>query len=1156
MPRLASRLFLLATSLLLLAQTHAQSIPGAFLPLDTRWIDQNNSPGTLYLGGPDLFVDRNGDGFVGPSQDPIEHITLPAAAQGALNYFLSPTREFLYVSTNVPQAGCTDQTLLFYHLIPASQPPTLVHQICLSCGVLNGGIPEFFDTGITQSAGSAAGVSSQRWALVRTGANLGGDPCGNPRLIFLDLNRPGASGRATIDLLHPGIGTTTVARSGNYVLMQHDLDSVPTNSDWALIDLCPATFGQLLTGPGFPFNDLSGPPVVASITSVSAGTLDLLATDGDGHTFAETLPDCLAASAPLGSCCVADGCVQATQVECAALMGAWQQGGSCTPSPCAGVIGACCLPGYVCTQLPQSLCSGTWTSGQPCGLATCPRPLVSLAVVAPASVPERSVFTISVTVRNDGNVAASNVVVTVPIPTGGNFVSATQGGVQSSGQVRWTLGPMFPGVVHTLTANVRGGCGQAFASIGESRVSFNQSPFIITHPALTIAQIPEPIGPIEATVVSTPSRVPLHAGDTILHTITLRNTIAQARPIVRCSISAGSNATIAQIIDLGGGVNLVGGNSLLSWEGSLGASATTSIVLVTRVSECLSPGNLVTALNGGNAANITDACNRISGTLAPQPQIAITPVIATTIGGIPQQIGIVGPRITSDGSMPFNDPVQAVRVGTSVAFDITVANLETTPRPQADFSIVFPSGLNFSGGSPLTGSVPPGTTWNSATRTARFVGAIPAQGSLTFSLGFTVLQAATRATIRISGGSMPGCTSDITGGLTILAVRELPANPFTLGIHGSRCLTIFDPVAGGGHFPLLDCPGEIYWSLTEGQNGDIWIGGLPFIRFNPVTLDMEIPGRVLRDALTAAAGGYLIPRTIEWDETTSTLIIAGTLAGQGIIARVDPTLNTVTVIQRDPALANTTSLIVDSSGRIVVPLGTGLRRLTPTGTLPLPAGTGEVLNPDLPAYSYTAIGTITNRRITWLEPLQNDQIGYTSVAEYQRFDGTPGVPPVVYTSVFGLSSFNPATLATTLMHPAIAASASGNPVFTQTVHPQVQPLLSNVDLYDAPFVATNAADHYLVCGRLLHEFDAAAASMTTLIPYSVFFLDVSDLYWYTPPAAGCLGDYNQDGGVDGSDVGAFFADWELGLANADVNQDGGVDGSDIGTFFDAWQAGC
>jgi hypothetical protein len=58
MPRLASHIFLLAASLLLLAQTHAQSIPGTFLPLDSRWLDQNNTPGTLYLGGADLFVDH------------------------------------------------------------------------------------------------------------------------------------------------------------------------------------------------------------------------------------------------------------------------------------------------------------------------------------------------------------------------------------------------------------------------------------------------------------------------------------------------------------------------------------------------------------------------------------------------------------------------------------------------------------------------------------------------------------------------------------------------------------------------------------------------------------------------------------------------------------------------------------------------------------------------------------------------------------------------------------------------------------------------------------------------------------------------------------------------------------------------------------------
>ncbi|MBL9000289.1 MAG: immunoglobulin domain-containing protein [Phycisphaerae bacterium] len=53
----------------------------------------------------------------------------------------------------------------------------------------------------------------------------------------------------------------------------------------------------------------------------------------------------------------------------------------------------------------------------------------------------------------------------------------------------------------------------------------------------------------------------------------------------------------------------------------------------------------------------------------------------------------------------------------------------------------------------------------------------------------------------------------------------------------------------------------------------------------------------------------------------------------------------------------------------------------------------------------------------------------------------------------------------------------------------------------------------------------------------------------------CPADFNQDGGIDGGDVEAFFAAWEMGDAAADVNQDGGIDGGDVGTFFDAWEAG-
>jgi subtilisin-like proprotein convertase family protein len=62
----------------------------------------------------------------------------------------------------------------------------------------------------------------------------------------------------------------------------------------------------------------------------------------------------------------------------------------------------------------------------------------------------------------------------------------------------------------------------------------------------------------------------------------------------------------------------------------------------------------------------------------------------------------------------------------------------------------------------------------------------------------------------------------------------------------------------------------------------------------------------------------------------------------------------------------------------------------------------------------------------------------------------------------------------------------------------------------------------------------------------------------TPACTGCApcpADYNQDGGVDGNDVNAFYEDWEAGRSCADVNLDGGVDGADIDTFFSFWELG-
>jgi len=53
----------------------------------------------------------------------------------------------------------------------------------------------------------------------------------------------------------------------------------------------------------------------------------------------------------------------------------------------------------------------------------------------------------------------------------------------------------------------------------------------------------------------------------------------------------------------------------------------------------------------------------------------------------------------------------------------------------------------------------------------------------------------------------------------------------------------------------------------------------------------------------------------------------------------------------------------------------------------------------------------------------------------------------------------------------------------------------------------------------------------------------------------CPADYDQDGGVTGSDISAFFSDFERGLPCADIDLDGGITGGDVGAFFINFEAG-
>jgi hypothetical protein len=58
-----------------------------------------------------------------------------------------------------------------------------------------------------------------------------------------------------------------------------------------------------------------------------------------------------------------------------------------------------------------------------------------------------------------------------------------------------------------------------------------------------------------------------------------------------------------------------------------------------------------------------------------------------------------------------------------------------------------------------------------------------------------------------------------------------------------------------------------------------------------------------------------------------------------------------------------------------------------------------------------------------------------------------------------------------------------------------------------------------------------------------------------PSCPACPADFDQDGGITGGDIAAFFGDYERGDVCADVDQDGGITASDVATFFLVFEAG-
>jgi len=112
---------------------------------------------------------------------------------------------------------------------------------------------------------------------------------------------------------------------------------------------------------------------------------------------------------------------------------------------------------------------------------------VGLGKTGPASVLASSNLVYTISVTNFGPSSASGVVVTDTLPAGVTFVSATGGGLNTSGVVSWSLGALTSGQISNLTVTVTAPASGSLTNVasvssptGDPNPTNNVTPPVIT----------------------------------------------------------------------------------------------------------------------------------------------------------------------------------------------------------------------------------------------------------------------------------------------------------------------------------------------------------------------------------------------------------------------------------------------------------------------------------------------------------------------------------------------------------------------------------------------------------------------------------------------------------------------------------------------------
>lgn len=107
--------------------------------------------------------------------------------------------------------------------------------------------------------------------------------------------------------------------------------------------------------------------------------------------------------------------------------------------------------------------------------------------------------------------------------------------------------------------------------------------------------------------------------------------------------------------------------------------------------------------------------------------------------------------------------------------------------------------------------------------------------------------------------------------------------------------------------------------------------------------------------------------------------------------------------------------------------------------------------------------------------------------------------------------------------------------------------------FDNRFYNVNTPQLYVSSGRCVQEayYDCIVTDSCGSFPSRAAFAQIVE-----PLPCPCPADFDQSGGIDGSDLMAFFLMWEAGEMVADLDESGGIDYGDVTSFFASYEGGC